>query len=326
MPVTLFFILSGYLFWSRALRDRGMLSYKKFFSARFRRILPAFYSLFFALTAYVLIRSRFVLNESTASLLGEVATWLTVGVPVDFKPLNHIGEMMIACAGVVWTLRYEMMFYLAMPFLALFATKRKTLFIVIVFFVLEANLSALASKFGSHVIRFFADFVHYFALGFGFGFIAALIEQTIGESTRSLLRKSYFSFLGILVLVIAFLLPIQAYSYGASILLTAFFVLVVARNDFFGVLTLRGSQLLGKLSYTIYLFHGFVLHLVSLFIDSRIKPFAELSAPEFWLYVGACGIMTLVLSAAVHYWIEIPFLSRKSVPKARTGLNSAQPI
>src|SRR6185437_12688581 len=44
IAVTLFFVLSGYLFWRKARVAGGVPNVGKFFRARFRRILPVYYA------------------------------------------------------------------------------------------------------------------------------------------------------------------------------------------------------------------------------------------------------------------------------------------
>src|SRR5215472_18142261 len=72
-PVTLFFFLSGFLFWSKCLAHDGIKTYRRFLAARVRRVVPAYYVSVAIVMFLVLARMHFRLAVPITTFLGEVA-------------------------------------------------------------------------------------------------------------------------------------------------------------------------------------------------------------------------------------------------------------
>ena len=88
------------------------------------------------------------------------------------------------------------------------------------------------------------------------------------------------------------------------ILISLFFVLIVFGVDIFGLLKLRGSIILGEVSYSIYLLHGMVLYvLFSVFFNDVVT---ELSRSEYYMYMPLVGIVVVLLSIFTFWFIEKP--------------------
>ncbi|MGO7576610.1 acyltransferase family protein [Rhizobium ruizarguesonis] len=105
--VCLFFLLSGFLIWSSALRQldqkAGLWRYAV---NRIARVMPLYYiALIFAVTVFP-IASSYPVDITLANIL-RVATF-TQAVPPDVSG---------AINPVLWTLTYEILFYLCAPFL-----------------------------------------------------------------------------------------------------------------------------------------------------------------------------------------------------------------
>jgi len=87
-------------------------------------------------------------------------------------------------------------------------------------------------------------------------------------------------------------------------LISLFFVLIVFGVDIFGLLKLRGSIILGEVSYSIYLLHGMVLYvLFSVFFNDVVT---ELSRSEYYMYMPLVGIVVVLLSIFTFWFIEKP--------------------
>src|SRR4051812_248147 len=115
--VSLFFAITGYLFWLRVLR--GSLDTRAFFLSRLRRLVPMYAASVLAVLLVALSVTGPFLNESPVALLKDIRAWASFGFersgPINgFADAHHIN-------AVYWTLAYEWAFYIALPFLALFA-------------------------------------------------------------------------------------------------------------------------------------------------------------------------------------------------------------
>src|SRR5579859_5063733 len=82
-PVTLFFFVSGFLFWSKCLAHDGVGGYGSFLAGRVRRLVPAYYA-----SVAIVMPTREVDGFSHASLVN---------------------------ASVVWSLMFEVIFYILLP-------------------------------------------------------------------------------------------------------------------------------------------------------------------------------------------------------------------
>lgn len=115
--VVLFFMITGFLFWGKAMRAQGVMKPWPLYVSRFRRLAPAY--LFSVLLVLLVIMSPL---GPTASLewkeLTRVATFkgISAGYPVN---------------GIYWTLVWEWRFYLLLPLLAWFAVGRRGMGLVV---------------------------------------------------------------------------------------------------------------------------------------------------------------------------------------------------
>lgn len=89
-------------------------------------------------------------------------------------------------------------------------------------------------------------------------------------------------------------------------LLSPLFFVIAAGNSLMGTLTQSGAQVLGRISYSIYLLHGIVLY-AGLKLLNHFSPVAKLSTMSYWLFMIFLAVVVMVCSAT-YRWIERPFL------------------
>jgi peptidoglycan/LPS O-acetylase OafA/YrhL len=112
--VVIFFMLTGYLFWGKARAGNGKMNAWKLWRGRLYRIAPLylFSVLLVLLVAAIETGGHWLALENWKPLLRLLALgalgWQNVG-QVNLGEYN---------AGVVWTLWYEWIFYLILPFIA----------------------------------------------------------------------------------------------------------------------------------------------------------------------------------------------------------------
>lgn len=120
IPVAMFFMVTGFLFWERACK--GSLDVRAFLVARVRRVAPLY--LFYATIIVACTLYWFPGNvvHAPIRLLVDLLKAASLGwfgaFPVNGAP--HTSQL----SGVWWTLAYEWRFYVAIPLLAWFVATR----------------------------------------------------------------------------------------------------------------------------------------------------------------------------------------------------------
>jgi peptidoglycan/LPS O-acetylase OafA/YrhL len=283
-----FFMMTGLLFWDKVLERDGRLDTVALFSSRVRRIMPLY---LFSLSCVVLVafwRSGWVLRESPGKLFLALMSWLSFGLTNQTLPINGVADSWFIPAGVYWSLHDEWRFYLALPFLALFRRPLPFVGMLLVLGVWQDRLNG-------------DMYARCFAAGMG---IALLLRRGLLPPIKPVwLREG----LAVAALLTAWVLPHERHlaQFAAA---TALFALVAQGASLCGLLRSRPARWLGTVSYSIYLLHGIVLYLSV----RALPPLRELPLTQMWLWLFACGAVTLVISAATFRWIEHPFMARKT--------------
>jgi peptidoglycan/LPS O-acetylase OafA/YrhL len=287
--VSLFFMITGFLFWTRVLRSQGKLDTKALYLSRVRRILPMYLvSVLMALTVVAAL-SGFALRVGAPELARELRSWFSFGF-MDSGDVNGVTNAHYIEA-VYWTLAYEWVFYLALPFLGLFV--RPLAF---------AGLLGLVCLYGMRAPV---------TLNFAFGAVAAvLLERGV---FRDLLSRPLLTSIPLACLAAVFAFP-SAFGFAPGALLFVFFLFVVHGNSLFGLLESTGAKLLGTVSYSIYLVHCIVLFVVMHLVDAR-QPLAAMNPLDYWMFAGLAGVLAVLISAITYRYVEHPFLSAGSAAR-----------
>jgi peptidoglycan/LPS O-acetylase OafA/YrhL len=296
MSVTMFFFVTGFLFWTKAIASPGDLSPRKFFIKRLRRLMPAYF--------HVLVPLR--------DLVVEVGVWALCGLPHRFLPINSMVTTQVN-AGVFWTLRVEWAFYLSLPLLGWFATKTR----VFLLFLLcgltvklydvawhpSASIASVAS--GVEIFRMWG---YWMIIGFGVGMMAAHVKAD--RKIWSALLHPACTVVAVLLLAVVFFLAPPRTGVLESALLAPIFLMIVFGNDFHGLLTSRPIAYLGDISYSVYLLHGIVLY-VFFRGARRLFHFVPRSLTLYWVMVGVLGAVLVLLASVSYQYLELGFMGRK---------------
>lgn len=291
--VTIFFMLTGYLFWSKARARNGKMNVWKLWRGRLYRIAPLYlFSLLLVLIIAAAQTGGHWLNlDNWKPLLRLLAlgalNWHNIG-PVNLGDYN---------AGVVWTLWYEWGFYLILPGIAWLAVGRKI--------------------FGGAPLAYVLTFI---CLGFNFNvqpglfFILGMLCPVLLENQllRSQLRRPVAA---AAALTLTVLLCVVSHKYlftqvpSISLAGSIFpvFIVVAAGNSFFGLLVHPAIRCLGAVSFSLYLLHGIMFLLCFRILKSA--GLTDLPDLAYWLIIMSVAIATTLICAATYRWIEFPFLS-----------------
>lgn len=287
--VAIFFMITGFLFISKIIRDEGKTDWLKLYESRVFRIFPLYLFTLLIITAIVAYKTGFELTVGPGSLLKQYILWCMFhgGMINEFPETNTI------IAWVDWTLKYEWVFYCSLPFLAFVINrlKRPGIFILIA-------LSIYLNIYPIKIVSISTIFLITFAVG---GVTAAMRKNP--PLSDSAAKSKTVSAVASICLILAVLYPGKFDSTQVA-LIAVFFVLIVMGNDLFGLLSFRSSVLLGEISYSIYLLHGVVLYVLFSVFD--IVDFKATSLQNFLVYMPFVGVLVVLFSALTYINVEKP--------------------
>lgn len=293
IAVSLFFMITGFLFWSKAITGKGKVSLSRLFISRVRRLVPMYVVSVLIVFVVAYIASGFIFKSTSLKLATTMIRWMMFGF-MGFPNVNEVGNSWII-NSVYWTLKYELLFYLTLPFIAW--AYRDTAFSVLILFVI-----ALLFKFSLNIVL----------LSFVFGAVTAwLLDKNIQWLSRW--AQSPLAALAVaIILVLIFWHMNTAYTLLASVMLFVLFFIVAAGNSLFGLLTSKPARLLGAMSYSIYLLHSPILFLLLYWVNLSISV-SRLSALNYWALMSMAGIVLVLIAALSFRWVEYPFMTQRRI-------------
>lgn len=125
ISVSLFFMITSYLFFSRILKVNEIeLNWKKLFISRFFRLFPMYFFSILILIFIVFATSGWLIQVPYFKLIKNICYWLSFTIVSDgiinANPLTGLIN-----AGVVWSLPFEWVFYFSLPLIALLINPKK---------------------------------------------------------------------------------------------------------------------------------------------------------------------------------------------------------
>lgn len=312
--VILFFMITGYLFWGKAIAAEGKIDWRSLYIGRIFRIGPMYYLVTVAMLALVLRQTGLHLREPVSAVVHEFTRLSLLGY---YGPgsLNGYPNSWVILAGVTWTLHYEWLFYLlVLPISAILFARR------------SVHLPYAAIGFAVAILMLFrhptlnsSGYAAFFS-----GMLCSSLRTTgfcIGPQRHVNLIAS-----GITILLLGVLARMpSAYSAIPILLLAAVFFLCSSGCSVFGLLNWRASKRLGEISYGIYLLQGLVLY--AFLRPHSLRTFALGSASAYWALV-LLAALTLITSALIaHVVIEKPGIrAGRRIALALNPPSPAQPF
>lgn len=289
--VAAFFMITGFLFYTKLLDSRGQsVDWFRLFVSRILRLWPLYLVAMLVLFAIVGHLTGWQLRVPLTTLVVQIIQWLAFAVP-GAPDLNGLPMASKIMAGVTWSLRYEWMFYLALPVLALsvgLVAPWRYLGLA------ALTLSLALFGWGPEWIMLMA---------FGGGMVAAMLVKL--KQMRTIAGHRIGSVLVVCCVALAVGLYHSAYSPVPMLLLSIAFILIACGCTVFGLLGLALSRTLGELAYSIYLLHGFALYVVFQFVIGAQRS-AVLTPVEHWTVVVTIAPALLVICFTLFHLVEQP--------------------
>jgi peptidoglycan/LPS O-acetylase OafA/YrhL len=312
LGVQMFFVLSGYFIGTAVLAPRSFDSVD-YGVNRTLRIVPN-YLLSLLLVVLLIDATPLLSRDGWADLLSHV--FFVQGWFIDYR---------VSISPVLWTLSVEWMFYLFMLAAAGLIRHRRygwwmgvgmIVFAVVYRAVIwtQAQDNLIMLNFGYKQLPGTLDL-------FGFGLVIALLLRR--EDVRRWASRSAVKLVGFLLAVAAMLAVIALYRanarpgeyYGNAEIMIFFpllFAIPAAALIMFFQQYERGvgpfldrSRLafIGVISYSIYLYHTIVIN--------AFRRGVTASGDEGWIYVALAVVGVFVVSIAMYFIVERPFMERR---------------
>lgn len=230
LSVGIFFMLSAFLFFRKALSDS--FDIKGFTLSRIMRIYPPVIAVLF-----IIYLVTFLINPGTHT---PVWDWFMPSLPFFFDApgvmINGF-SLQIATSGVFWTLVWELRLYLVIPLLYLIMKTikyKKSFIISLMACVLFYKYQIKEEQYLSYIMYFLA------------GFLVAAIQS----------NKRPSDLICLILLFTAIYFTRHAYNTTTPLYMFIVFYTIKCGCDYFGLLTSLPVTLLGTCSFSLYLVHG----------------------------------------------------------------------
>lgn len=323
--VSMFFFLSGYLFWRGFLRqDPKLFSVTRFYKQRLFRIAPVYWLFCLVMVLMVLWDSGGTLRTSLAEFVVALGQWLVFGVPVGrFPDVNGFPLTRLINGDVAWSLRHEVLFYLLLPLLLPMATRRQTwpllamfvtsfifLSLLYAFLTRTTDVSQQSSATAWAMIFLkegLLDFNKFLIMGFAPGMLAAhLLQHERYLALMGRIQPRHAQWVVLMCCLFLLLNTDPRFSFLKLVPLSVIFFLVVAKKVGTELLRARGLVVLGLISYSVYVFHGLFLFALQPQGWDIYKAIGIAGAPFYWLLMGVVGLAVLAVSAWLYRCVEAP--------------------
>ena len=294
--VAMFFMVTGYLFWSRLIKDGGQTDWLRLFVGRVFRIGPLYLTAISAMLILVFCETDFRITVTAMQLVRQVGPWLMLGI-LSGPNVNGYSGTSLLLAGVNWTLYFEWMFYLSLPIMSFLVIERRRYPPLILGGFLACLLWILFYSW--HAGRQTLDLIcaALFLSGMACAWLHARgLIVPIPDQISSLIV--------ITLLTITFTVFSTIYAAGPIILLGVTFYLIASGCTIFGLLVSRPARRLGDISYGIYLLQGLVLAIV--FRPHPMRDAALASPAQHWMLTLLCTAVLVAVATATHTIIERP--------------------
>lgn len=296
--VALFFMITGFLFWSKLIDGRARaIDWRRLYVSRVFRLTPLYLFAILAVLFLVMAASGFNLNEPLRPLLRKTAEWLAFTIPGN-PDLNGFRKTFVVIAGVTWSLPYEWLFYAALPLGALvlgtMPPKRWLIFSLVVLSLVAIAMPAIEP---------------IYLATFGGGIAAAFCARS--ENMRARFSGKVGAILAIVCFGATVIIFPRADNLPSVLLLSMGFIAIACGNTLFGVLALPASRLLGEIGYSLYLLHGILLFATFQF-GFGMDAASTISASKYWLLILGIVPVLVTMGYITFRMIESPGINAGS--------------
>jgi peptidoglycan/LPS O-acetylase OafA/YrhL len=292
--VAMFFMITGFLFTQKA--GAASIDWLALYRSRAARLWPLYALVVCVVFALALAHTGFTPREPLPVLLRQFLQWLAF-VCFGRPDVNGIALTWTMIAGVNWSLKYEVIFYVfGVPALHLCARLMSART------ALAVALALLAAVLTWRVhVQDTADYKLWTAHFLGG---VAVAYAMAWPAARALLAGRPLHWIAALAFALLPLWP-HAWDWPAVLITLLAFAAVAGGASACGLLHSRPARWLGEASYGVYLLHGLLLWTVfgALHACGRLP---GLGTPAFLLLAVGLSATLVVLASVSHLVVERP--------------------
>lgn len=322
--VNLFFVLSGFLITGILLDSKHQPHYyRRFYTRRALRILPAYYGLLLIL----------LVSPFTGWFEHRQMSWQFVALSLVYLSNVTVLFGVPLQYGALWSLAAEEHFYLLWPTVIRSLSRRGVMYFAIGIVVACPLLRAIAYKLG---LEYGAGYTWLVADGLAAGALLGLLSRSwLADRTR--MRRVSIGCMAVGAILLAAGTPFgillgRTFTGGVFrvTVLNLFFTgvlgstLVLGTGDLKGIVLRPTLQFFGKISYGLYLIHMLAFDFADHLIAQVPDPVAAVrgSFGLMCLRFGIASAIAIGLAALSRKYFEEPFLRLKERPFAADMLRA----
>lgn len=284
LAVYVFFIISGYLFSS--IEKQSITKWIIFYKKRIFRIVPVCLA-----SSIICIFTSYALgNKETFNTLN-IAYWLDGGLLNKRPELFEFPNSNLINAGVTWTLHWEWLLYVSLPFISLTLKKERRL-------IASVALAGLCVIAYCTIKKYMHDTDLSNIFKYIFCFSCGYICRFIKSKKLALYLTSKPTISLTILLSIAIIISGSTYGIPTAMVAFVFFYNILNGKSIFGLLEVKGLRRIGVVSYSIYLMHG-ICWFIGFHLIKNNSDIIKMSTLTF--------LVIIILSIIISLCIEYPF-------------------
>lgn len=289
--VALFFMITGFLFFIKA--SSGEMKWRDFFLSRFFRLFPLYALVVTAVVVIVMVMTGWIITVTPSEFIDSIVKWYTF-VIFGRPEINGYKNTALLIAGVNWTLKYEILFYVfCVPTIYYITGLGGRLAACMLLIGLCLILTLLKWIFDLN----FNPCTFYFLIGslIAYGYSIPQVKEIYGHKFIKALS------------VIAFFTLIAQPSRGSIALLcmSIIFASIVGGASIYGLLKTKYARWLGDISYGIYLIHGLILWM-GINILIKFNLFSGITMVEYMEFACLLAVSITIIASLSYRFVEYP--------------------
>ncbi|ABV78419.1 Acyltransferase family protein [Rickettsia bellii OSU 85-389] len=262
--VTIFFVISGYLISTNALKrygDLASIDIKHFYLLRCARILPPLFFALIIISLFYALDLKSFINLVYKDGVNNPSLGLTIFSVLTFwhnVMMDYYGYFNYAI-NIYWSLSVEEFFYLIFPLACVILRNRKLIIFILISIIAISPIYRYMNR-NDEIIFMYSYLACSDAISIGI--LSALLKSNIKYfPQKNLIRVFGFSLIGFVYFILG-IHGFEAIGFSLVSLGTGLIIISSYSQTFKSNVVSKLLSFLGKISYELYLFHIIILGLI----------------------------------------------------------------